>query len=325
MSTVSLYSALNKALFDEMANNEKVICIGEDIGKAGGCWGYFTGLEKKYGTNRILEMPLAEAGYSLFGVGTTLGGYRPVVEYMMADFGTLGAETMINVAPKFRYMSGGKDSCPITFILPQGIGGRSGCQHSQFVESWFTNVPGLKIVAPTFPEDIYLFLRASIEDDDPVAFIFERSLLSLQGEFSEGKEIPSLAHAANIVKEGDDLTLVAYQRALVNSLEAVKQVEAETGKTIEIIDPRVLIPFDKEKVFNSVRKTGRLVVAHNAPERGGFGSLVSSWVSENCFDALKAPVVRVGGKNTIIPFGKAEDLVIPSMEDIKEGILKALK
>jgi pyruvate dehydrogenase E1 component beta subunit len=324
-STLSVVRAFIKALHEEMALDEKVICIGEDIGKKGGCWGTFTGLEAKFGENRVVEMPIAEAGYSLFAVGTTLAGYRPVCEYMFADFATLGAEAIMNVSPKMRYISGGKFSCPITFIFPQGGGSRSGCQHSQSVESWLTNIPGLKIVAPTFPADITAFLKASIRDNDPVAFVYHKGLLGLAGEVPDEVDVPALTGAARVVKEGKDLTIVAYHRALLNAIEAAKQVEAQTGMTIEIIDPRVLMPFDKDTVFKSIRKTGRLLVAHEAPERGGFGQIVSSWVSEDCFFDLKSPVVRVGGRNTVIPFGKTEDYCYPQIEDIKEGIMRALR
>lgn len=324
-TTLSTVRAFIKGLREEMELDERVICIGEDIGKKGGCWGTFTGLEARFGEDRVVEMPIAEAGYALFAVGTTLAGYRPVCEFMFADFGTLGAEALINVAPKMRYISSGQVPCPITFILPQGGGSRSGCQHSQSVESWFTNIPGLKIVAPTFPADITAFLRASIQDDDPVAFIYHKGLLGLTGEVPQQTEVPTLKNAARVVKEGSDLTVVAYHRALLNAIKAAEIVEDETGKTIEIIDPRVLMPFDKATVFESVRKTGRLLIAHEAPERGGFGQLISSWVSENCLFDLRAPIVRVGGRNTIIPFGKIEDYCYPQVDDIKNGMVSILK
>ncbi|MGL6106556.1 alpha-ketoacid dehydrogenase subunit beta [Romboutsia sp.] len=326
MSKISVLRALNLAMFEEMTNDEKVICIGEDIGKQGGCWGTFTGLQKQFGENRVLEMPIAEAGYTLFATGAAIGGYRPIVEYMFADFGTLGFEGIVDIAAKMRYNSCGKYSCPVTFVFPHGGGARSGCHHSQSVESWFANVPGLKIVAPTTPEDTRAFYRAAIRDDDPTLFLYQRALMGLSGEVPDTlEEVPSLANAGKVVKEGNDLTIVAYHRALINAIEAAKQVEEETGKTIEIIDPRVLIPFDKELVFKSVEKTGRLLVTHEAPERGGFGAQIVSWVVENCLKDLKSAPVRISGSNCVIPFGELEDYLYPTVEDIKAGILKALE
>jgi pyruvate dehydrogenase E1 component beta subunit len=184
----------------------------------------------------------------------------------------------------------------------------------------------LKIVAPTTPADIRAFYRAAIRDDDPTLFIYQRALMGMTGEVPDVlEEVPSLAKAGKIVKTGADLTVVAYHRALVNVQAAAAQVEEETGKTIEIIDPRVLIPFDKEIVFSSVKKTGRLLVAHEASERGGFGAQIVSWVVENCMNEMKSAPVRVSGVNSIIPFGNLEQYLYPSVDNMKAGILKALE
>lgn len=325
MSEMVLGKAFCVAMYEEMAADPKIICIGEDIGKRGGCWMTFTGLQATFGEDRVLEMPIAEAGYSFFALGAALEGYRPIVEYMFADFSAIAFEAIADVAAKVRYNSGGAISCPVTFVLPHGGGGRSGCQHQQSVEGWYTNVPGLKIVAPTTPADVRAYYRAAIRDDDPTLFIYQRALLGYSEEVPDKLDVvPSLKNAAKIVKEGKDLTIVAYHRALINAIEAAKEVEAETGKSIEIIDPRVLIPFDKQKVFDSVKKTGRLFVTHEAPERGGFSAQIVSWVTENCLSSLKAAPVRVCGANGIIPFGEMEDYLYPSKADIKAGILKAL-
>lgn len=325
MAQMSLGKAFNLAMVEEMKADEKVICIGEDIGVKGGCWFTFSGLYNAFGDNRVLEMPIVESGYTYFAVGAALQGYRPIVEYMFADFATLAFEGIADMAAKIRFNSGGKTRCPVTFVMPQGGGGKNGCHHSQSVESWFSNIPGLKIVAPTTPEDVRAYYRASIRDDDPVIFIFQRCLLGIPGEVPDAlEEVPSLKHAGKIVKEGADLTLVGYHRALLYAQAAAAEVEAETGKTIEIIDPRVLIPFDKELLYTSVKKTGRLLVTHEAPERGGFSAQIVSWVTEHQLRDLKAAPVRVCGRNGIIPFGDAETFLYPSKEDIKAGILKAL-
>ncbi len=326
MSKISGLKAFNTALFEEMEADEKVICIGEDIGKQGGCWGNFTGLQDKFGDDRVLEFPIMEECYSFFACGAAMMNYRPVVEYMFADFAGLAHNAIVDIASKYRFFSGGKASAPITFILPQGGGGRSGAHHSQSVEGWFSNIPGLKIVAPTTPSDIRAFLRASIRENDPVMFAYQRATMGMKEEVPDHlDELPSLEHAGKVVREGKDLTVIAYHRPLVHALSVVEEVEKETGKSIEIIDPRVLIPFDKELMYQSIRKTGRLLVAHEAVERGGFGAQIVSWAMEECAKDMKANPVRVASPNLVIPFGGLEDYIYPSKDDLKEGMLKALQ
>lgn len=327
MAELSGLAALNVALNEVMAADDKVICLGEDIGKAGGCWGYFTGLVDQFGEDRIIETPISELGYSGVANGLAYGGYRTVVEYMFADFGTLGADPIINIAAKARYNSYGALNLPITFIFPEGGGGQNGCQHSQSVEGWFAGVPGLKLVAPTSPADLRAYLKAAIMDDDPVLFFFARmNAFGITGEVDlEDQSIPSLKNAAKVVKEGNDLTVIAWHRPLVAAQQAAAEVEAETGKTIEIIDPRVLCPFDHEKVNASVKKTGKVIISNEAPERGGFANLISGWIGEQCLDYLKAPVKRVCGYNTCIPFGTVEEYAFPQKEDLKAAMLEMLK
>ncbi|MCI2062525.1 MAG: alpha-ketoacid dehydrogenase subunit beta [Eubacteriaceae bacterium] len=326
MNNVSMLASIGVAAGEEMAKDEKVILVGEDLATQGSCWGYFTGFADKFGKDRVLNMPLCEQGYSLFSCGAAMMGYKPVVEFMFADFAALGFEAVADVSAKFRYNSGGKNSLPIVWLCPEGAGARSGCQHSQCVESWFANVPGLKIAAPTTPGDVRAFLRAAIEDPDPVLFCFHKAIFGIKEDIPDTlDEVPSLKNAAKIVKPGSDLTVVAYHRALLKCLEAAEQVEKETGKTIEIIDPRVLIPFDKEALYKSVKKTGRLLVSHEAPERGGFGAQIIAYAMEECAGDMKSNPVSVCGKNIPIPWGTLEDYALPSAADIKAGMLKALE
>lgn len=326
MANISGMAALNLALREAMVANEKVICMGEDMSKKGGCWGYFNGLAAQFGDDRIMDMPISEAGYTAMAVGAAMGGYYPVVEYMFADFATLAAEGIINMAAKTRYFSGGKCTVPCTFLMPHGGGGKSGGHHSQSTEAWWTNVPGLKVVAPTSPADVRAFLRASIEDPDPVVFMFQRSLFGVKGDVPDTlEELPSLANAGKVLKEGTDLTVVAYQRELNMALAAAEKIEEETGKTIEVIDPRVLVPFDKELVASSVRKTGRLVVANQAPTVGSFGNQIIAYAMAEAATSMKSNPILVGGKNSVIPFGKAEDFVYPTQDNIAQAMLTALK
>ena len=312
-----------------MAANDKVICIGEDMTKKGGCWSYFANpkyhLTKEFGEDRMLDMPIAESAYSAFAVGAAIAGYHPVVEFMFSDFSTLGIEAIGNMAAKQHYLSGKRFSCPATFLLPQGGGGRSGAHHSQSVEAWYANIPGLKLVAPTSAADVRAYLRASIEDPDPVVFFYQRALFGISGEVPETlDELPSLAHAGKVLKVGADLTVVGYHRELLYAQEVAEQVEKETGKTIEIIDPVVLSPFDKELLVKSVRKTGRLLVVHQAPTHGGFGNQIISYAMEEAATDMKANPLLVGSKNCVIPFGMAEEFIYPSKDEIREGMLKVL-
>ena len=319
-------AALNVALNELMATDEKVLCVGEDIGDAGGCWKYFAGLKAKFGTDRVLQTPIAEAGYTQVANGLAYGGYRPIVEYMFADFATLAADGIINVAAKARYNSAGALNLPITFLFPQGTG-QAGCQHSQTVEAWFANVPGLKLVAPTSPEDMRKFLKAAVRDDDPVLFFFSRpcAMGGMNGDIDlDDQEIPALTNAAKVIKEGADLTVVGWHLSLVKALKVIPEIEAETGKTIEVIDPRVLAPFDKETVEKSVKKTGKLLICNDECERGSFSSHIAAWVAEDCLTDLKAPIKRVGAYNTCIPFGAVEAYSLPQEEDIKAAIMSLL-
>lgn len=325
MAKISTLKAINEACFAEFERDPKVITIGEAVGKKGGAWGYFTGLTAKYGEERTLDMPIAEAAFSGFAIAAAMRGWRPIVEYMFADFITVGAESVINTAAKARYNSAGVNSVPIVFILPAG-GGMSGSQHSQSVEQWFSNVPGIKIVAPTFPADIKAYLQASIRDNDPVVFIFQRALLGLADEVPENLTIPTtLGNASKVVREGKNVTVVTYQRALINTLKAADELAAE-GITVDIIDPIVIRPFDMSKIIPSVKKTGKALIVHEAHKIGGFGMQISALIAENCLKDLKKPVVRIGGKDGIIPFGVAgEKYMYPTVEDIKDAIRELAK
>ncbi|NLW79032.1 MAG: alpha-ketoacid dehydrogenase subunit beta [Ruminococcaceae bacterium] len=326
MAEMTGTKAFNVAMKELMEKDDKILVLGEGVGRKGGTWGYFADLWTTYGNSRMIDTPIAEAGFSCVGNGLAYGGYRPVIEYMFADFSSLGFDAIVNQAAKARYNSNGELSLPITFIMPNSGGGKSGNQHSQSVEAWYSNAPGLKIVTPTTPGDVRRFLKAAILDDDPVVFMHARGMMFMSEEVDEtDMSIPSLANAGKIVTEGKDLTIVSWHRMLPRCLEAAAEVTKETGKTIEVIDPRVLLPFDIDTVVKSVAKTGKAMVVHEAPARGGFGMQVSAMIGENCLKDLKAPVKRIGGYNTSIPFGVGEEYAYPQVEDIKVGIMELLK
>ncbi|MDR3312544.1 MAG: hypothetical protein LBS64_05380 [Spirochaetaceae bacterium] len=318
--------ALKLAMQELFEMDDKIVAVGEDIGPHGGAWAYFDGLFARYGRDRVIQTPISENGYAGFANGMAYGGFRPIVEFMYADFGALAFDSIVNMAAKARFNSNGKLNLPITYIFPEGSGSQSGSQHTQHVEAWFANVPGLKIVAPTTPADLRYFLKAAVLDDDPVLFIFSRlSAMRGKGSVDENdKSVPPLTNAARVVKEGSGLTVVAWHRCLIHAKDAAQDVEAATGKTVEIIDPRVLAPLDLETILVSVRKTGRVLVAHDAPERGSWAALISGLISENAFESLKKPVARIGGLNMCTPPGALEECALPQKGDIKAAMLKLL-
>ena len=301
MAKLSSLKAINVALHEEFKHDETVICIGL-AAQTGGAWGYFAGLTDAYGKDRMLDMPLAETMYTTFAIGAAMGGFRPVVEIMFCDFATYAAEGIMNIAAKQRYNSGGILSCPVTYLMPSGRG-KSGCTHTQNTEAWFSNVPGLKIVAPTFPADVKAFLKASIRDDDPVLFFFDRNLFGAAGEIPDDLEVPTLKDATRVIKEGKDITVVGYHSALIKCMEAIEEFEKETGKSVEVIDPIVLLPLATDKIFESVKKTGKVLLVTEAMERGSIMQQLSATIAENCLTDLKAPVKRLGAYNGISPFG----------------------
>lgn len=320
MATIPMIRAINQALTAEFDRDENVILLGL-AASAGSAYGYFLGFDKKYGKDRVLDMPLAETMYTTFAIGAAMAGFRPVVEFMYGDFATYGAEGIANIAAKQRFNTGGELSCPVTYLLPIGKG-KSGCTHTQNNEAWFANVPGLKICAPTFPADVKAYLQASIRDDDPVLFYYDKSQFGFMGEVPDNLEVPTLATGTKVVKEGKDITVIGYHSALINAIEAVKDFEAETGLSVEILDTIMLVPFDTAPIYESVRKTGKVLLVTEAPERNSLMQSLSALIAENCLDALKKPVKRVGAKNTISPFG---DGGLKYLYPFKEDYLAALK
>lgn len=319
MRNIPLNKAIAEAVAEEMRRDDKVVLLGEDITSMGGGLSTFLGVPEEFGEERCLDMPIAENGFTHFANGMAAGGYRPIVDLFFSDFLTVAMDPVANAAPKLRYNSNGKIQTPIVFVLANGGGFYSGCHHSQCVESWLANVPGLKIVAPYFPSDVKGLMKSSIRDNDPVVFLWHEGSLGLMGEVPEDEYIIPLNNAGKVVKEGNDVTIVAIQSMVPKALEAAELLEKE-GVNVEVVDPRVLIPLDKETIYNSVKKTGKLVIAHEAPTRGGFGGEIAALVSQECFKALKAPIMRVGSLNMPVPCGLAEDFVFPTTEKIVAAV-----
>ena len=317
---ISYVEALNEALHQEMAADETVFLMGEDVGVTGGIFQVSKGLIEKFGAARVRDTPISEPGFVGAGVGAAIAGLRPVVELQIFDFVAMTMDVLVNQAAKFRYMNGGQPKVPVVIRGPQGGGIRMAAQHSQSLEAWFTHVPGLVVVAPSTAYDAKGLLAAAIRDDNPVIFL-EAKLLYVEGKGPVPEERYAIPLGkADVKREGTDVTVVATLAMVPRALAAARMLERE-GLSVEVIDPRTLKPLDEETILKSVRKTNRLVIAHEAVKTGGFGAEVSAMVVEKAFDHLDAPIARVGALDVPMPYNdELERAVIPSQERITQAI-----
>lgn len=314
--------ALNRALADELASDESVFLLGEDIAAAGGVFKVTEGLMERFGRERVLDTPISEQAIIGTVIGAAARGLRPVAEIMFADFAAVCFDGLANEAPKYRYMTGGQVSLPLTVRLANGASGGFGAQHSQAVENWFLNFPGLKVVTAGSPQDAYGLLRAAIRDPDPVLFFEHKSLYNTKGPVDETARIE--VGAADIVRAGKDCTVVATELMRHRAVEAAEILLAE-GLDIEVVDPRTLVPLDLEAIAESVGRTHHLVCAQETSAFGSWGASVISEVTRHYFEYLDAPPVIVGGPETPIPFaGVLEAAWVPSAERIADGIRATL-
>lgn len=311
--------ALREALTEEMTRDPNIILMGEDIGVYGGVFKVTEGLLAKFGPERVRETPISEAGFVGMGVGLAMTGKRPVCELMFMDFAFVASDQIFNQAAKMRSMSGGRVKIPLLIRTQQGGGRGNGAQHSQSLETFFTHIPGLKVVLPATPCDAKGLLKSALREDNPVVFIEHKLLYNTKGPVPEEEYLIPLGQA-NIKRPGSDVTLVSYSRTLLHSLEAAAEAEA-AGISVEVIDLRCTVPLDEEAILASVRKTGRLVIAHEAHRRVGLGAEIAALVQEQAFDYLDAPIVRVAALDVPIPASKPlEDAVLPGPARIIEAI-----
>jgi pyruvate/2-oxoglutarate/acetoin dehydrogenase E1 component len=316
--------ALREALREELRRDPRVFLIGEDIADPfGGSNKVTLTLSAEFGQERVRCTPIAESAIIGAAAGAAMTGMRPVAEIMYIDFITLAMDQIVNQVAKFRYMSGGQVGVPLVIRCQSGAGRQSGAQHSQSLEAWFMHVPGLKVVLPSDPYDAKGLLKAAIRDDDPVIFIEHRMLYLQKGPVPEEEYIVPLGQAA-VKRAGSDVTVVAISRMVGTALKAAETLQAQ-GVSIEVIDPRSIVPLDKEAILASLSKTHRIVIAHEACERGGFGAEVAAWLAADAFDLLDAPIVRVATPNVPIPFAPAlEKSVVPDEEAIVRAVRSLL-
>jgi pyruvate dehydrogenase E1 component beta subunit len=319
MTTISYAQAIREALAEEMERDPEVFLIGEDIGESGGVFGVTKGLATRFGNERVLDTPISEEAIVGTAVGASLLGGRAVVEIMFSDFATLAMDMIVNQAAKTHYMTGGRLTAPLTIRLVTGTAGATAAQHSQSLEAWFAHAPGLKCVAPSTPSDAKALMKAAIRDPDPVCFFEHKLLYNRKGEVGDDVE-PLPLGRARIAREGTDVTIVSYLKTLHDSLEAAELLAGE-GVSVEVLDARSLVPFDRDALRTSLEKTGRLLISHEAPQRGGFGAEIAAVAAEELFDLLRSPVVRVCGTNTPMPYApELEGFVIPDAARIAAGV-----
>jgi len=322
MREINYVEALNEALHEEMENDKKVIVLGEDVELAY-VFGVTKGLKDKFGGARVRDTPISELGFVGAAVGAAMAGYRPVVEIMFMDFIMLAMDPLVNQAAKLRYMVGGQLSIPLVVRTPGGGGVQYGPTHSQVLEAWFMQVPGLKVACPSDPADAKGLLKTAIRDDNPVFFCEHKMLYKTRGPVPEGEHIVPFGQAA-VKREGSDITLIGIGYQVLNCLHAAETLAAE-GISAEVLDPRTVAPLDTATLAESVRKTNRCVVVEEGHLRSGVGAEISAAIQEEAFDYLDAPVGRVAALNAPIPFEPAlEDFVLPNAANVVEMAKKTL-
>ena len=323
MATVEYAAALNLALREEMRRDPRVYVIGEDI-VLGVPFGVTKGLAEEFGPQRVLDAPISEAAIVGSALGAAMTGLRPVVDMHFADFVTCAMDEVANQIAKSRYMFGGQVDCPLVLRMPYGIGKSAGGHHSNSVEGWFVNIPGLKICIPSTPRDARGLLKTAIRDPDPVMVFEHRGLYRVVGEVPDEEELIPLG-SAEVKRPGSDVTVIATARMVHAALEAAELLARE-GISAEVVDPRSLVPLDRETLAGSVAKTHRVVIAEEGPMRGSAGAWLAWVVMEECFDDLDGPIARVAGPNVPIPFSPPlEAACTPDSEAVAAACRQVLK
>jgi pyruvate/2-oxoglutarate/acetoin dehydrogenase E1 component len=319
MTETTYIKAITSTLAAAMRADERVFVLGEDVAE-GGPYTATAGLAEEFGAARVINTPISEAAITGVAIGAAQSGMRPVLEIMFIDFITLALDQLVNAAAKAHFMSGGQLTVPLVLRTQGGAGQRGAAQHSQSLESWLTHVPGLKVVMPSRPADAAGLLASAIADPNPVVFIENKTLYFLKGDVPEPPPRVPIGSAVTL-REGSDVTIVALSALVHDALAAADRLAAEDGIEAEVIDPRTLVPLDTEAIVASVERTGRLVVAHEAVEHGGFGAEIAARVQETAFDFLDAPIVRVGAPFAPIPFSAPlEDAYLPGADEIVTAV-----
>jgi pyruvate dehydrogenase E1 component beta subunit len=320
MALMTMRDALNDALREELARDQNVFLMGEEVAEYQGAYKVTRGLLQEFGPKRIIDSPITELGFAGLGVGAAMAGLRPIIEFMTFNFSILATDQIINSAAKMLYMSGGQFKIPIVFRGPGGSAYQVSSQHSQALESWFAYFPGLKVIMPSTPADAKGLLKSAIRDDDPVIFIEQERMYGMKGEVPEEEDFTIPIGVAEVKREGRDATIVARSLMVPTALKAAEELEKD-GISCEVIDPRTIRPLDIATILESVKKTNRVVVAEESHPFCGVGAEISAQIHELAFDHLDAPVKRVSAADVPMPYAKnLEQLAIPDVAQIVAAV-----
>ncbi len=323
MKVIQFREAIAEAMSEEMRRDETVYLMGEEVAEYNGAYKASKGMLDEFGAKRVIDTPIAELGFSGIAVGSAMGGNRPIVEYMTFNFSLVGIDQIINNAAKIRQMSGGQFNCPIVFRGPTGSAGQLGATHSQSFENWYANTPGLKVIVPSNPYDAKGLLKAAIRDDDPVIFMESEQMYGDKGEVPDGEYILPIG-VADVKREGTDITIVTFGKIIKEVFKAADILEKE-GINVEIVDLRTVRPMDHESIFNSVKKTNRLVIVEEAWPFASVASEITYQVQENVFDYLDAPIQRITTADTPAPFSPVLlEEWMPNTNDIIKAVKKVM-
>ncbi len=324
MAIMQFREAIRAAMIEEMERDERVFLIGEEVGQYDGAYKVSEGMLKRFGPKRVIDTPISEAGFAGLGIGAALNGLRPIVEFMTFNFSFVAFDQLVNNAAKIRYMSGGQFKIPIVFRGPNGAAGQLAATHSTSTESVYSYFPGLKVVAPSNPDDAKGLLKSAIRDDDPVIFLESELMYSMRGEVNEDPEYLIPLGKARIAREGEDVTIVAHSKSYWIALEVADRL-AEEGYSAEVIDPRTIRPFDFDTVVQSIKKTNRCVIIDESNPFASVSSEVAFQVQQRAFDYLDAPVLRVTAKDTPAPYAKnLIEYYMPSADAAYEACKKVM-
>ncbi|HHF7010962.1 alpha-ketoacid dehydrogenase subunit beta [Streptococcus mutans] len=323
---VALREAINLAMSEEMRKDEKIILMGEDVGIYGGDFGTSVGMLAEFGEKRVKDTPISEAAIAGSAVGAAQTGLRPIVDLTFMDFVTIAMDAIVNQGAKANYMFGGGLKTPVTFRVASGSGIGSAAQHSQSLEAWLTHIPGIKVVAPGTVNDAKALLKSAIRDNNIVIFMEPKALYGKKEEVNLDPDFYIPLGKGEIKREGTDVTIVSYGRMLERVLKAAEEVAVE-DISVEVVDPRTLIPLDKDLIINSVKKTGKVILVNDAYKTGGFIGEIASVITESeAFDYLDAPMLRLASEDVPVPYSHVlETAILPDVAKIKEAIYKQVR
>jgi pyruvate dehydrogenase E1 component beta subunit len=323
MREIQMREALREAMQEEMRRDDRVFLMGEEVAQYNGAYKVSQGMLDEFGDRRVIDTPIAELGFAGIGVGAAMNGLRPIIEFMTFNFSLVAIDQIVNAAAKVLSMSGGQFGAPMVFRGPSGSAGTLGAQHSQVFESWYANVPGLKVISPSTPYDAKGLLKSAIRDNDPVIFMESEQMYGDKGEVPEGEYLIPIG-VADVKRAGTDITLVSYNKMMKVALASAEALAAE-GISAEVIDLRTIRPLDHTTIINSVKKTNRLVVIDESWPYGGISSEIAYRVQKDAFDYLDAPVVRINGADVSMPY--AMNLVqayLPSVEKVVKAVKEVM-